>query len=42
MDLNLRDKLYTLCQTHGIRMHILKENLKGYNLNREIYEREIF
>ena len=42
MDLNLRDKLYTLCQTHGIRMYILKENLEGYNLRREIYEREAF
>ena len=41
MDLNLRDKLYTLCQIHGIRMYILKENLEGYNLRREIYERSI-
>ena len=40
MDLKLRDKLYTLCQIHGIRMYILKENLEGYNLRREIYERE--
>lgn len=42
MDLKLRDKLYTLCQIHGIRMYILKENLEGYNLRREIYEREAF
>lgn len=41
MDFNLRDELYDLCQMYGVEMYILKENLDGYNLKREIYKREI-